>query len=40
VLNGRIDISKMTITGYGSASLKKMTHIETGAKKSFWIKPA
>ena len=40
VLNGKIDISKMTITGYGSSSLKKMTSIETGGKKSFRIKPA
>ena len=40
VLNGKIDISKITITGYGSASLKKMTSIETGGKESFRIKPA
>ena len=40
VLNGKIDISKITITGFGSASLKKMTSIETGGKQSFRIKPA
>jgi hypothetical protein len=40
VLNGKIDISKMTITGFGSASLKKMTSIETGGKQSFIIKAA
>ncbi len=40
VLNGKIDISKMTITGFGSASLKKMTSIETGGKQSFMIKSA
>ncbi len=40
VLNGKIDISKMTITGFGSASLKKMTAIETGGKLSFIIKAA
>jgi non-lysosomal glucosylceramidase len=38
VLNGKIDISKMTVTGFGSASLKKMTSIETGGNQSFIIK--
>jgi non-lysosomal glucosylceramidase len=38
VLNGKIDISKITITGFGSASLKKMTTLETGSKTSFNIK--
>ena len=40
VLNGQIDISKITITGFGSFSLKKITSIETGAKQSFIIKAA
>jgi non-lysosomal glucosylceramidase len=38
VLNGKLDISKMTITGFGSASLKKMTSIQTGGKQLFSIK--
>jgi non-lysosomal glucosylceramidase len=38
VLNGKIDISKITITGRGSAKLKKMTSIESGGKQSFIIK--
>ena len=40
VLNGKIDISKITVTGRGSASLKKITSIGTGGKASFTIKPA
>ena len=40
VLNGKIDISKITVTGRGSSSLKKVTSIETGGKASFTIKPA
>ncbi len=30
VLNGKIDIDRITITGHGSSSLKKMTSISTG----------
>ena len=38
VLNGKLDISKMTITGFGSASLKKITTLPAGSKESFNIK--
>ena len=38
VLNGRIDISKITIDGFGSLSLKKMVSIQPGDKESFKIK--
>jgi uncharacterized protein (DUF608 family) len=40
VLNGKLDISKITVTGRGSSSLKKITSIEKGGKASFTIKPA
>ena len=39
VLNGKIDISKITITGHGSASLKKMTTLISGNKEVLNIKP-
>ena len=38
VLNGKIDISKVTIEGFGSASIKKAISIETGEKETFKIK--
>jgi non-lysosomal glucosylceramidase len=38
VLNGKIDISKITINGFGSTSLKKMASIQAGEKESFKIK--
>jgi uncharacterized protein (DUF608 family) len=37
VLNGNIDISAVTIEGFGSASLKKTMSIGTGGKESFRI---
>jgi non-lysosomal glucosylceramidase len=40
VLNGKLDISKIIVTGCGSTSLKKMTTLESGKKESFRIKPA
>jgi non-lysosomal glucosylceramidase len=38
VLNGKIDISKITITGFGSASLKKLTTVQSGGREAFRIK--
>jgi non-lysosomal glucosylceramidase len=40
VLNGKINISKIIITGRGSVSLKKIKPIESGEIASFTIKPA
>ena len=40
VLNGNINISRIIITGYGSAKLKKMNSIVTGGEESYVIKPA
>ena len=39
VLNGKIDISKITITGCGSASRKKKTTLKAGSTVSFGIRP-
>ncbi|MBK7711513.1 MAG: hypothetical protein IPJ37_11555 [Bacteroidales bacterium] len=39
VLNGKLDLSKISITGYGSASLKKMTTFSEGSKEVFKINP-
>jgi len=38
VLNGGIDISTVTIEGFGSSSFKKTRSIQTGGKESFTIK--
>lgn len=38
VLNGNIDISKATISGFGSVSFKKAKSIKTGGKEIFKIK--
>jgi non-lysosomal glucosylceramidase len=38
VLNGKLDISKMKISGFGSLSLKKTTSIGTGGLETFRIK--
>jgi non-lysosomal glucosylceramidase len=40
VLNGKLDISQVTIKDYGSASLKKMKSIVGGGKESYIIKPS
>jgi non-lysosomal glucosylceramidase len=37
VLNGKIDISKVTVEGFGSTSLKKMKSLQTGGKESFKV---
>lgn len=39
VLNGKIDILKITIQGFGSSSLKKINILEAGSNKIFEIKP-
>jgi len=40
VLNGKLDISQITIKGYSSASLKKMKSIVAGGEESYFIKPS
>jgi len=40
VLNGILKISRVTISGFGTLPLKKMTGIVTGGQESFKIKPS
>ncbi len=40
VLNGKLDISGITITGHGKTTLKKAVTIVTGGKESYTIKPS
>jgi hypothetical protein len=37
VLNGKIDISKVVIEGFGTVSLKKAKSLQTGGIESFKI---